>query len=51
MYKILLQSMGGTRKTLIELMTYEEALEYCESNDWVMCMDCGYIWDLIIEEM
>lgn len=51
MYKICVESMGGTRRDLVELMTYNEALEFCESNNWVFCMDGGYIWDLIIEEM
>lgn len=51
MYKIMIKSWGGTRETLLESMTYGEALEFCEANDWVMCFDGGYVWDLIIEEM
>lgn len=50
LYKIMTQ--GGTiERCFMELLTYEEALEFCEVNDWVMCMDGGYIWDLVIEEM
>lgn len=50
MYKIMLESWGGTRKVLIEDMSYDDALEFCESYNWEYCMDGGYIWDMIIDE-
>lgn len=42
---------GNAKKTFIELMTYEEAVEFCESNDWAICLEGGISWDLVIEEM
>lgn len=50
MYKIMLESWGGTRKVLIEDMSYDDALEFCESYNWEYCMNGGYIWDMIIDE-
>ena len=48
MCKIMMVSWGGTEREFLSGLTYEEALQICEDNNWVM--DTGYIWDLVIEE-
>lgn len=50
LYKIVLETWGGTRKVYCEDLTYENALEFCESCNWEMCIDGGYIWDMVIAE-
>lgn len=50
-YKIMMTSWGGTRKEFHTDLSYKEALEICESNDWIWeSWEGGYIWDLEIEE-
>ena len=51
MYKIVMVSMGGTRRDMFTDLSYENALELCESYGWMACPDGGYVWDLEIEEM
>lgn len=51
MYKIVMTSWGGTRRDMFTDLTYENALELCESYDYVVCSDGGYEWELEIEEM
>ena len=47
-YKIVMSSMGGTRRDLITGLSYKRCLEMCKSYHWRW--DAGYIWDLSIEE-
>jgi hypothetical protein len=41
-------SMGSIWKDYVTDLTWDEAQDICESNNWVM--DLGYIWDLEIVE-
>lgn len=50
LYKIMVESWGGTRQLYMECLSYEEALEICESYNWEICLDGGYIWDMVIDE-
>jgi len=47
-YKVVMTSMGGTWKDYVTDLTWDEAQDICERNNWVM--DLGYIWDLDIVE-
>lgn len=49
-YKIVMESLGGTTRTMYSGMEYETALEICENLGWIACPDGGYEWDLFIEE-
>ena len=49
--KIMLESWGGTKKEFMNDLTEKEAVEICESLNWVYESPEGrYIWDLEIEE-
>jgi len=48
-YKIVMVSMGGTKKDMYTGLTYEKAEEICEDYGWEVAPDCGYVWDLEIE--
>ena len=48
--KIVMVSMGGTRRDMYGGLTEKDAVEICESMDWVACPDGGYVWDLEIED-
>ena len=39
MYKIVMTSWGGIRRDMFTDLTYQNALELCESYDWVACPD------------
>lgn len=47
-YKVIATSLGGTVREILNDLSYEEALDFCRAERWVM--DRGYIWDLDIEE-
>ena len=47
-YKIKMTSGHGTEYAYLDGLTYEEALQICEDNYWIV--DKGFIWDLYIEE-
>lgn len=47
-YKVIMSSGGGTVRDYITGLTYEEAYQTCEDNNWIV--DLGFIWDLYIEE-
>ena len=49
-YKIVMCSMGGTRKDMFTGLAYGEAESICEDYGWTACPDGGYVWDLEIEE-
>ena len=49
-FKVVMCSMGGTKKDMYTGKTYKEALEICEFYGWEACPDGGYVWDLEIEE-
>jgi len=49
-YKIVMCSIGGTRKDMYTGLTEKEAEEICEGYGWEACLDGGYVWDLEIEE-
>lgn len=49
-WKVVMRSMGGTERTYVDRLTYQEALDICIDNDWQLCPDGGYIWDLDIVE-
>lgn len=46
-YKVTMNSWGGVKKDLMTGLSYEDAYDFCEYNDWQY--DTGYIWDLEIE--
>lgn len=48
--KIIMYSLGGTKKDMFTGLTYDEAYEICESYGWQADPDGGYVWDLDIEE-
>ena len=50
MFKIVMVSMGSTRKDMYTGLTYDEANDLCESYGWEVAPDGGYVWDLEIEE-
>ena len=54
MYKIVLDSWGSTSKEFMSELTLNEAVEICESYNWVINFDgagyYGYEWDMRIEE-
>lgn len=47
-YRVMIVSWGGTEKTYLKGLTYQEARQFCEDNDWQL--DLGCIWDLDIKE-
>ena len=47
-YRVMIVSWGGTEKTYLNGLTYQEARQFCEHHDWQL--DLGYIWDLDIKE-
>ena len=50
-FKIVMCSLGGTRRDMYTGLTEEEAIEICEDFGWTACPDGGYVWDLeIVEE-
>lgn len=50
MYRIMMESWGGTKKLFMDDLTEEEAVEICESYNWMVeSINGGYIWDLVIE--
>lgn len=49
-YKIVLTSMGGTRRNYMTGLTEDEAIKLCEDNGWEIDPDGGYVWDMEIEE-
>lgn len=50
MYKIVLTSMGGTRRDYMTGLTEAEAVKICEDSGWAVAPDDGYVWDMEIEE-
>jgi len=48
-YDVMIRSMGGTERKLIEDMALSEAVEFCEEHGW-QWDDGGYIWDLFIDK-
>lgn len=49
-YRIVMTSLGGTRRPMYTGLSEENAIEICEDFGWVACPDGGYVWDLEIEE-
>ncbi len=51
MYKIVMVSWGGTKHDFASDLSYDEALQICEDNNWEYSYEPGgYVWDLEIEE-
>lgn len=50
LYRIIMVSLGGTKRTMYTGLTEEVAVEICENLGWTACPDGGYEWDLEIEE-
>ena len=48
LFRIMLESMGGTRRKYLSGLSFEEAYKICEDLKWEL--DTGYVWDLVIEE-
>lgn len=49
-YRIVMTSMGGTKRTMYTGLTEKDAVDICEGYGWEACPDGGYVWDLDIEE-
>lgn len=49
-YKIVMVSMGGTRKDMFTGLTAKDAFAICDDCGWEVAPDGGYVWDLEIEE-
>lgn len=52
LFKVVMVSMGGTRRDMFTGLTSENALEICEGYGWEVAPDGpgSYVWDLEIEE-
>ena len=50
MYRIMMVSMGGTRRPMYSGLTEAEAEEICEGYGWEVSPEGSYVWDLEIEE-
>lgn len=50
MFKIIMKSMGGTRRDMFTGLDYKTAKSICEDYGWEVAPDGGYVWDLEIEE-
>lgn len=51
MFKIVMTSLGGTKRDMYTDLTYEEAYAICEDFGWEADPTGGYVWDLEIEEI
>ena len=49
-FNVIAKSWGGTKCPVLVGLTEKEAVEFCEENNWQLCPDGGYVWDLVIEE-
>ena len=47
-YKVVMNSMGGTRRDYVTDLTWDEAYDICCDHNWQY--DAGYVWDLDIVE-
>ena len=52
LFKVVMVSMGGTRRDMFTGLTSERAVEICEDYGWEVASDGpgSYVWDLEIEE-
>ena len=49
LYRVVLVSCR-VRRTVISGVTEEEAIRFCDDNNWEYAPDGGFVWDLEIEE-
>lgn len=54
MFTVYAFSLGGTEKKLHSFPTFEDAVQFCDNNEWIWIdpiNPLGYEWDLeIVEE-
>lgn len=49
-FRVVMKSWGGTKETLFDGLSEDDAVEICDFYNWEYSPDGGYVWDLEIEE-